>query len=137
MTKQICRKLGNVSQRRVCKVLGQSRSTQRYELKQPEKDRPLTDDILELHIMHPRYGYRRIRIKLWERGWLVNFKRVYRLWCQEGLKVRKRQRKKLHTSCSENACDLFLLGLLLRPARHKNVFSCKFPKKKYLEVENS
>ena len=105
MVKQIRRKLGNVSQRRLCKVLGQPRSTQRYEPKRPEKDRPLINDILELHVMHPRYGYRRIRIKLCERGWIVNFKRVYRLWCQEGLKVRKRQRKKLYTGCSENACN--------------------------------
>jgi transposase InsO family protein len=35
----------------------------------------------------------------------VNFKRVYRLWCQEGLKVPKRQHKKLYAGTSENSCD--------------------------------
>jgi len=58
-----------------------------------------------LHVKHPRYGYRRIRIKLCEAGWVVNFKRVYRLWCQEGLKVRKKQHKRHHVGCSENACN--------------------------------
>jgi transposase InsO family protein len=63
------------------------------------------DDLLVLHVKHPRYGYRRITIKLREKGWFINFKRVYRLWRQEGLKVHKKQHKKLHTGCSENACN--------------------------------
>ena len=86
-------------------MLKQPRSTQRYEPKQPEKDRLLINDILRLHVKHPRYGYRRITIKLCERSWLVNFKRVYRLWCQEGLKIRKKQHKKRSLGCSENACN--------------------------------
>ena len=65
----------------------------------------MIDDILDLHVKHPRYGYRRIRIKLCEAGWVVNFKRVYRLWCQKGLKVRKKQHKRHHVGCSENACN--------------------------------
>lgn len=64
----------------------------------------MIQDILELHVKHPRYGYRRIRIKLCERGWFVSFKRVYRLWCQEGLRIRKKQRKKHSFGGSENAC---------------------------------
>ena len=65
----------------------------------------MIDDLLVLHVKHPRYGYRRITIKLQENGWLINFKRVYRLWCQEGLKIHKKQHKKLYTGCSENACN--------------------------------
>ena len=65
----------------------------------------MIDDLLVLHLKHPRYGYRRITIKLRERGWLINFKRVYRLWCQEGFKIRKKQHKKLRTGCSANACN--------------------------------
>jgi len=99
----VCRRLG-LSQRRACRALGQARSTQRYQGQQTIKDRPLIADLLDLHVKHPRYGYRRIRIKLWERGWFVNFKRVYRLWCQEGLQVRKKQHRKLFAGCSENAC---------------------------------
>jgi hypothetical protein len=47
----------------------------------------LIKDILKLSLKHPRYGYRRITILLREDNGLINFKRVYRLWCQEGLKV--------------------------------------------------
>jgi putative transposase len=85
--------------------LNQARSTQRYKHKLPDKDKPVIDDLLVLHVKHPRYGYRRITIKLREKGWFINFKRVYRLWCQEGLKIRKKQCKKLHVGCSENACN--------------------------------
>ena len=100
----MCRELG-VSERKACKTLGQSRSTQRYAPKQPEKDKPILKEILKLHVKHPRYGYRRIAIRLREKDWLVNFKRVYRLWCQEGLKVPQKQHKKHHIEGgSENAC---------------------------------
>ena len=69
-----------------------------------DKDKPVIKDLLKLHVKHPRYGYRRITIKLREREWFINFKRVYRLWCQEGLKIRRKQHKKLYTGDSENAC---------------------------------
>jgi putative transposase len=70
----------------------------------PDKDKPVIDDLLVLNVEHPRYGYRRITIELRKKGWFINFKRVYRLWCQEGLKIRKKQHKKLYVGGSENAC---------------------------------
>jgi putative transposase len=94
-----------LSERKACKVLGQSRSTQRYQSKLPDKDKLVIKDMLDLNVEHPRYGYRRITIKLREKDWLINFKRVYRLWCQEGLKVPRKQHKKQHTGSSENSCD--------------------------------
>lgn len=61
--------------------------------------------MLELHVKHPRYGYRMITIKLREDDWVVNFKRIYRLWRLEGLQVPRKQRKKRHyDGGSENAC---------------------------------
>src|ERR1044072_4212347 len=41
-----------------------------------------------------RYGYRRLTVLLRREGWLVNAKRVYRLYCQEGLQVRSAKRAK-------------------------------------------
>lgn len=55
---------------------------------------------------HPRYGYRRIRALLAEKGWPVNRKRLYRLWRQEGLKVPQKQRKRRRTGSSDNSCIL-------------------------------
>jgi transposase InsO family protein len=85
-----------------------------------EKDKPLIRDMLRLSLKHPRYGYRRITILLREADWLVNFKRVYRLWCQEGLKVRKKQPKRLYDGTSANSCDK------KRPEYYNHVWSYDF-----------
>jgi len=65
----------------------------------------LINDMLKLSLKHPRYGYRRITTLLREDNWLINFKRVYRLWCQEGLKVHRKKYKRLYTGTSDNSCD--------------------------------
>lgn len=44
---------------------------------------------------HRRHGYRMLHNRLRWEGWRVNVKRTYRLYCQEGLAVKKRRRKKL------------------------------------------
>jgi putative transposase len=68
-----------VSERRVCRVLGQHRSTQRHlPLGRADEER-LVADIVELARQHGRYGYRRIAALLRDAGWLVNDKRVERL----------------------------------------------------------
>ena len=36
------------------------------------------------------YGYKRIYIYLRREGWMINHKRVYRLYCQEGLQLRRK-----------------------------------------------
>jgi putative transposase len=41
-----------------------------------------------------RYGYRRIHILLRRGGWNINHKRVYRLYCEEGLHLRKKVKRK-------------------------------------------
>jgi transposase InsO family protein len=103
-----------VSQRRACRVLGQSRSTQRQKAKTAkEEEERLVVRMLELVRQHPRYGYRRIGALLRREGWRVNRKRVYRLWRQEGLKVPRKQRKKRRLGSSANGC-------VRRPAEHKN-----------------
>lgn len=95
----------NVSQRRACQVLGQPRSTQRYQAKEvTQEERKLVARIHELVRKHPRYGYRFITAKLWQEGWSVNFKRIYRVWRQEGLKVPKKSRKKRRLGHSGNSC---------------------------------
>ena len=49
----------------------------------------------ELACDYPRYGYWRLYRKLRREGTVVNHKRVYRIYCEEGLTVRKRPRKRL------------------------------------------
>ena len=68
-----------VSQRRICRAMGRSRSTLRYR---PDVGRrgTLGQEIKRLARRHPRYGYRRIHALLIRKGWSVNLKRVRRLW---------------------------------------------------------
>jgi len=82
-----------VSERRICRVLGQSRSTQRYVRRQPDDDRRLIDELRRWCEWYPRFGSERVHQLLLGTGWRVNFKRVHRLWKQEHLQVPGKQRK--------------------------------------------
>ena len=83
-----------VSERRVCRVLGQARSTQRRDRHIPDDEARLVVEMVRLATQYGRYGYRRITAMLRWEGWKVNHKRVERLWRQEGLKVPSRQPKR-------------------------------------------
>jgi len=76
-----------VSERRVCRLLDQPRSTQRREAKKRGDEQALRDEIIKLACQYGRYGYRRVTALLRNQGWVVNHKRVERIWRQEGLKV--------------------------------------------------
>lgn len=93
---------GGGSQRRVCEVLGQPRSTQRYVARVKDDQPVIVKRIHELVRSWPRFGYRRIWVMLRREGLVVNRKRVYRLWKREGFKVPQKQRKKRRLGCSEN-----------------------------------
>ena len=76
-----------VSERRTCAALGQHRSTQRKVPRGYDYEERLTADIIELARQYGRYGYRKVTALLRDAGWLVNAKRVERIWRREGLKV--------------------------------------------------
>lgn len=83
-----------VSERRVCRVLGQPRSTERYKKRIAEDEEILRARMVALACEYGRYGYRRITAMLRQEGWQVNHKRVERLWRREGLKVPAKQPKR-------------------------------------------
>jgi len=68
-----------VSERYACEVVEQPRSTQRYEPHEAD-DEATGERMLELVRVHPRFGYRRIWALLRREGFVVNRKRVWRLW---------------------------------------------------------
>jgi transposase InsO family protein len=94
----------DVSERRACKVIGQPRMTQRYKTKQPNKDKALTAEIKKLANKHKRYGYRMITAKLRQDNWVVNHKRVQRIWQKESLQVPYRRKFKKARGSSANSC---------------------------------
>jgi putative transposase len=83
-----------VSERRACRVIGQPRATQRYEKRILEDEVLLTQRVIALASQYGRYGYRQITGMLRNEGWIVNHKRVERIWRKEGLKVPKKQPKR-------------------------------------------
>jgi putative transposase len=109
-----------VSERRACRVLGQVRSTQRRERYPPDDERRLLRRMVELAMEYGRYGYRRIVAMLREEGWLVNHKRVERLWRREGLKVPERQPKRGRLWLTDGSC------IRLRPVYKDHVWSYDF-----------
>lgn len=82
----LCRRY-KVSERRACRLVGQHRSTQRYEPMPDDFEVRLVKAMRQLAEIHPRWGYRQIHRLLVEDGWKVNRKRIERLWRAEGLKV--------------------------------------------------
>jgi transposase InsO family protein len=93
-----------VSERHACRVLGQPRTTQRKPLKTADDEAALTADIIELARQYGRYGYRRITALLRDAGWVVNKKRIARIWRNEGLKVPQRQPKRSRLWLNDGSC---------------------------------
>lgn len=89
---QEVRQLFGISERRACRVLGFHRSTQRHRATRDDRD--LADKLRTLARERPRFGYRRLHILLRRQGETVNHKRVYRVYRNEGLAVRKKTRRK-------------------------------------------
>ena len=93
-----------MSERRACAVLRQPRSPQRKPARGRDDELALTADIVELAKAYGRYGYRRITALLRHAGWLVNAKRVQRIWRREGLKVPQRQPKRSRLWLNDGSC---------------------------------
>ena len=68
----------DVSERRTCRVVGQPRSTQRYNKRPADDEEYLTSRIIELASKYGRYGYRKVTALLRNEGWIVNHKRATR-----------------------------------------------------------
>ena len=83
-----------VSERRACRVVDQPRSSQRYISTKAEIDTALIQRMVALAGETPRYGYRRVWALLRREGWVVNKKRVQRLWREAYLKVPTKERKR-------------------------------------------
>ena len=109
-----------VSERFACRVLGQHRSTQRKIPRKPDDEAALTANITALAIQYGRYGYRRIAAMLGDQGWVVNVKRVERIWRREGLKVPARQPKRGRLWFNDGSC------IRLRPEHPNHVWSYDF-----------
>jgi len=102
-------------------VLGQHRSTQRRVPAGRDDEERLTADIVELARQYGRYGYRKIAELLRSTaGWVINDKRVERIWRREGLKVPAKQPKRGRLWLTDGSC------IRLRAERPNHVWSYDF-----------
>jgi putative transposase len=102
-------------------VLGQHRSTQRRVPQGRDDEERLTADIIDLARQYGRYGYRKIAELLRSTaGWIVNDKRIERIWRREGLKVPAKQLKRRRLWLCDGSC------IRLRAERPNHVWSYDF-----------
>jgi len=96
---RVAREEGQLSERRACGLIGMNRGSWRYQRKE-RNEAALRARLRELAGERPRFGYRRLHRLLRrekENGrakWVVNHKRVYRLYREEGLAMRRRKSKR-------------------------------------------
>jgi putative transposase len=82
-----------MSERRACTMIGICRMTVRYRSTRPD-DGHLRDRMKALAHERRRFGYRRLHILLRREGYVVNHKRLFRLYREERLMVRRRGGRK-------------------------------------------
>ena len=82
-----------ISIRRACRVLRFNLSTYFYRHRRSDQA-ALVLRLKELAAARVRYGYLRLHVLLRREGWVVNHKRIYRLYKLEGLSLRLKTPKK-------------------------------------------
>jgi putative transposase len=100
-----------MSERRACRLLQFPRATKRYQAKSPPDD-GLRQRLGELARQRQRFGYRRLTALLQREGRQANHKRVYRLYRELGLALRRKRRRLLRTGVPQTK------GQPSRPNQH-------------------
>jgi putative transposase len=88
------------SQRHACELIGVAVSSYRYQ-STGDENQLLREQLVNLAREKPRFGYRRLHVLLERDGKRINHKRVWRVYRQAGLCVKRRKRKRLHRDRSE------------------------------------
>ena len=83
----------DMSERRACRTIGCVRMTVRYRCRRPD-DAELRVRLRSLAHVRRRFGYRRLHVLLRREGFTVNHKRLFRLYREERLMVRRRGGRK-------------------------------------------
>lgn len=91
-----------LSQRRATALLETARSSLKYESRKAAADAPVIARMSALAAKYPRFGYRRIQVYLERDGFVMNAKRMHRLWRVAKLQLpKKRPRKRVRGTARE------------------------------------
>lgn len=109
-----------VSERRACRTLGISRTCCRYAPRVSLEEARMEQEVMELAAQYGRYGYRQVTALMRNRGFVINHKRVERIWRREGLQVPRKQPKRGRLWLNDGSC------IRLRPTHRNHVWSYDF-----------
>jgi putative transposase len=82
-----------MSERRACKAIGCCRMTMRYQTTRAD-DASIRQRMKAIALERRRFGYRRLHVLLKREGYVINHKRLFRLYREEKLAVRRRGGRK-------------------------------------------
>lgn len=85
-----------MSERRACRLVNLARSVFRYAA-HPRDDSPIQSALTELAAKHPEFGFRKMFLTLRRLEHLWNHKRVYRVYCQLKLNLKRRHKRRIPT----------------------------------------
>lgn len=83
-----------LSNRKACQLMGLSRTTYQYKSKTRE-DGEVQEALTTLTTRHPSIGFWQCCYRLWNKGYTWNHKRIYRVYTQMKLNIRRRAKKRL------------------------------------------
>ncbi len=86
---------GQASVKRACRLLRLSRTAFGYQPKKKAEDPIITQELLALTEENRTHGFWKLYTRLRNEGFLWNNKRVYRVYCELKLNLRKRPKKRL------------------------------------------
>ena len=86
-------------ERRACRAVFVNRSSIRYASVRGDQE-VLRQRLRELARVRVRSGYKQLHVLLRREGWAVNHKRVYRLYCEEGLVLKPKAPRRRHRSAA-------------------------------------
>lgn len=105
-----------ISQRQACKVVSLPRSKVQYKPK-PKQDEPIIDQLKELVDKHPSIGFWQSYYRIRRKGFNWNHKKVYRVYTEMKLNIRRRYKKRLPARVKQ---------ALYQPAALNEVWSIDF-----------
>lgn len=94
----------SIPERRACRTLLIHRNTYRYTPLKREDEDAIRESIIEIVTNYGRVGYRMVTDQLRNQGIPINYKRVYRIWCEVGLKTPRKQSKKRRLWLTDGSC---------------------------------
>ena len=105
-----------ISQRQACKTVSLPRSTQQYKPK-PKDDTVVVEQLQQLVEKHPAIGFWQSYFRIRRNGYIWNHKRVYRVYTDLKLNIRRRYKKRLPQRVKQS---------LYQPAAINEVWSIDF-----------